>query len=294
MLVTSPEAAACHDMLKVLRRFAWIAVKIYAVPVQGDGAARRIASAISHLKWQGGSCSAQVIAAGARRWIAGVTFGRSMKKSWPGAIAASRIPIVSGIGHEVDVSIADLVADYHAHTPTEAAQVVTANWRAAREGVAELRLRLGRAFRGVLQEARHRLVSIERHEAFRRPLDRIHSYRQFLDDRQVAMMRALTERVHAAGRQVQELDGSIESVLRSAAAAASGSIGGAASKAGGCRAAIWVHIASAEVSLRLAALLVECHPRVIGCKRLLASAGVGDGSTRPGNSVKAVGARATN
>ena len=52
------------------------------------------------------------------------------------AIAASRIPVVTGIGHEVDTSIADLVADYHAHTPTEAAQVVVQHWRAARDAVA--------------------------------------------------------------------------------------------------------------------------------------------------------------
>ena len=89
------------------------------------------------------------------------------------AIAASRMPVVTGIGHEVDTSIADLVADYHAHTPTEAAQVVTLNstrrpgtWCGSRQ-----RLRRGRA--QPVQDARHRLCTVEQHETFRRPLVRV-------------------------------------------------------------------------------------------------------------------------
>src|SRR3954454_16890325 len=89
------------------------------------------------------------------------------------AIVASRIPVVTGIGHEVDTSVADLVADYHAHTPTEAAQVVTAHWRAVADVVDTAGVRLGRGLRNVVQHARQRLISIQRHEFFRRPTDRI-------------------------------------------------------------------------------------------------------------------------
>jgi exodeoxyribonuclease VII large subunit len=100
------------------------------------------------------------------------------------AIVASRIPVITGIGHEVDTSIADLVADYFAHTPTEAAQVVTGAWRNAREFVDSSRSRIRALLRHLVDSAKHRLGAIERHEIFRRPTDRINSLRQLLDDRQ--------------------------------------------------------------------------------------------------------------
>jgi exodeoxyribonuclease VII large subunit len=114
------------------------------------------------------------------------------------AIAASSIPIVTGIGHEVDVSIADLVADYHAHTPTEAAQVIVAQWRNARDSIEAIAIRSGRALRQILADARQRLGAIERHEVFRRPLDRINQLRQFLDDRQRSLTFAATSRLQSA------------------------------------------------------------------------------------------------
>ena len=80
------------------------------------------------------------------------------------AIAACPVPVITGIGHEVDVSIADLVADYHAHTPTEAAQVVSTNWRDVHEVLETGTLRLGRVLRAKVQEARQFLAGVERHE----------------------------------------------------------------------------------------------------------------------------------
>src|SRR5207237_4940121 len=89
------------------------------------------------------------------------------------AIVASKIPIITGIGHEVDVSIADLAADYHAHTPTEAAQVITARWRTARADIEANLLRLRREMRAKYDDCRRRLLAVQRHEIFRRPLERI-------------------------------------------------------------------------------------------------------------------------
>src|SRR5213075_1338731 len=82
------------------------------------------------------------------------------------AIVASEIPIITGIGHEVDISIADLAADYHAHTPTEAAQVVTARWRTARGDLEAFDLRLRREMLTKFADCRRRLIAIERHEIF--------------------------------------------------------------------------------------------------------------------------------
>ena len=205
VIITSREAAALQDVLKVLRRFPWIDLMLYSVPVQGEGAASKIAAAISHLNAKidsAGGCDLVILCRG----------GGSLEDLWSfneekvaRAIAASRIPIVTGIGHEVDVSIADLVADYHAHTPTEAAQVVTAKWRVAAELLAGGSQRLARGIRGAIQNRRQRLALVERHEAMRRPADRLRVLRQYLDERQRGLqvaeqrlVRKLSDRVASA------------------------------------------------------------------------------------------------
>lgn len=187
-IVTSPEAAALQDVLKVLRRFPWLRLTLYGVPVQGDGAAEKIVAALAQVNVAAdGSGGADVILL--------ARGGGSLEDLWcfneeivARAVAASRIPIVTGIGHEVDVSIADLAADHHAHTPTEAAQVVTAHWRGARDLLDNTDHRLQRALRQTLSDAAQRLRAIERHEVFRRPLDRVGAMRQLLDERQRAMV----------------------------------------------------------------------------------------------------------
>jgi exodeoxyribonuclease VII large subunit len=258
VLVTSREAAACHDMLKVLRRFSWLRIMIYHVPVQGDGAARRIAGALAHLSTTAEKIGAQIILLSRG--------GGSLEDLWPfneeivaRAVAASRLPIISGIGHEVDVTIADLVADHHAHTPTEAAQVATAHWRTAREDLGELALRMRRSFRGIVQEARHRLSAVERHEAFRRPMGRVHSLRQFLDDRQRTLAAAVAQRTNENLRRLQEISAQLErsfpDKLRDARDRVDQLRHGL-----DARISRRLRIASDELA-RVSALLSECHPR---------------------------------
>ncbi len=184
VLVTSRQTAALQDMLKVLGRFPWVRVLVYHVPVQGEGSAEKIAGALADLSSRAGELGGiDVILLGRG--------GGSLEDLWEfneevvaRAIVASRIPVITGIGHEVDVSIADLAADYHAHTPTEAAQVAMSGWRIAKETVESLGLQLRRGMRALIEDARQRLLAIERHELFRRPLDRINAARQLLDDRQ--------------------------------------------------------------------------------------------------------------
>src|SRR5688500_738390 len=153
-LVTSTGTAALQDMLKVLRRYPFLRLSIYHVPVQGAGAAESIATALKHLSrthQRIGGVDVVLLARG----------GGSLEDLWAfneecvaRAVANCTIPVVTGIGHEVDTSVADLIADHHAHTPTEAAQVVTANWRGARDGVDVAGVRLRRAVRARLTEAR--------------------------------------------------------------------------------------------------------------------------------------------
>lgn len=121
-IVTSPDAAALHDVLTTLkRRMPGIPVIIYPTPVQGKGAANQIANAIN-LANERAECNVLIICRG----------GGSMEDLWQfneevvaHAIANCRIPTVSGVGHETDFTICDFVADVRAATPTAAAELVS-------------------------------------------------------------------------------------------------------------------------------------------------------------------------
>lgn len=200
-LVTSRATAALADMLKVLRRFAWLRLLLYHVPVQGDGSAQKIADAISHLSARAGDVGGVDVILLARG-------GGSLEDLWPfneeivaHAIAASAIPVVTGIGHEIDCCIADLVGDYHAHTPTEAAQIVTGHWKKASDHLGLTQARLRRGQRQIISDAAARVTAIGRHEIFRRPAERLRTLAQLLDDRQRALSLSLQGRLrHAAQR----------------------------------------------------------------------------------------------
>ncbi len=215
VLLTSRATAALQDMLKVLRRFPWLNLMVYHVPVQGDGSGPKIAEAIDHLSRRAANIGGVDVILLARG-------GGSLEDLWSfneeivaRAIAASRIPIVTGIGHEVDCTISDLVADHHAHTPTEAAQVISQNWKQATELLAQSQSRLRNIVRQTALDYRNRLDAIYRHEFFRRPMDGIQLLRQLLDDRQKAMTLALSARVSRYRDRLRALDPRLPAVARS-------------------------------------------------------------------------------
>lgn len=205
VLVTSRQAAALQDMLKVLSRFPWIKLTLEHVPVQGDGSAEQIVAKLKEVSGRAKRDHIDLIILGRG--------GGSLEDLWEfneeivaRAIVASSIPVVTGIGHEVDVSIADLAADYHAHTPTEAAQVVTAPWREAQTFLANADQRLRRSVKQLLQSASDRLRAVERHEVFRRPTDRIERLREVLDDREKSLRQALRNQFQDAHERILRAD----------------------------------------------------------------------------------------
>ncbi len=121
-IITSPSGAVLHDIVTTLRRrFPAIAVLVYPVPVQGEGAAEKIAAAL-RLAGARRDCDALILARG----------GGSLEDLWPfneeivaRAIHACPLPIVSGVGHETDFTIADMAADARAPTPTAAAEMLS-------------------------------------------------------------------------------------------------------------------------------------------------------------------------
>lgn len=141
-IVTSAAGAALHDILHVVRRRApWTRVVVASARVQGDGAAADIARALAALDRAG---VADVIIVGRG--------GGSMEDLWAfneeavaRAIAACRVPVISAVGHEVDVTIADLVADYRAPTPSAAAERAVPDHASLTREADGLRLRMQRA-----------------------------------------------------------------------------------------------------------------------------------------------------
>ncbi|MEN6450088.1 MAG: exodeoxyribonuclease VII large subunit, partial [Thermoguttaceae bacterium] len=135
-VVTSPTGAAIHDFLQVLgRRWRGADVLVVPVRVQGEGAAAEIAEAIATVNRLNDAMPIDCIVV--------TRGGGSMEDLWAfneepvvRAIAASRIPVVSAVGHEIDVTLSDLAADVRALTPSEAAELVAP---AAEELAAELR-----------------------------------------------------------------------------------------------------------------------------------------------------------
>ncbi len=171
-LVTSPTGAAIRDVLHVIqRRQPWLEIVFAPCRVQGDGAALEIAAAIRRLN----ACNAARTAAGPGRKYLDLILvtrgGGSLEDLWAfneevvaRAIFESALPVVSAVGHEIDFTISDFVADCRAATPSAAAELITAGAVAAREQVAEARTRLPRlarrhhaAFAADLQGLRDRL-----------------------------------------------------------------------------------------------------------------------------------------
>lgn len=166
-VVTSRDGAALRDILSVLsRRFAGVDVLLYPVRVQGDGAAAEIADAIAYLNACGEELDVLLVGRG----------GGSIEDLWAfneeivaRAIAASRIPVVSCVGHEVDFTIADYVADVRAPTPSAAAEMVVGNRADVARRLADTVRRLSSGLRRTLELASRRLDAIRASRYFRNP-----------------------------------------------------------------------------------------------------------------------------
>jgi exodeoxyribonuclease VII large subunit len=192
-LVTSPTGAAVRDFLEVLRR-RWRGVDVLLVPVrvQGEGAAAEIAHGIATVNQLAMPVDVLVVGRG----------GGSLEDLWAfneeavvRAIVASRIPVVSAVGHEIDVTLADLAADVRALTPSEAAERVVP---AEEELVATLRRqeqRLATCLRGRALSARTGLEALAARRVFRRPQERINLLARRVDELQSRLARSTSGRL---------------------------------------------------------------------------------------------------
>ncbi len=194
-IVTSPSGAAIQDMLNILRRRApGVEVLINPVRVQGTGAAAEIATAIRELSAPNDSWKALDVLVVARG-------GGSIEDLWEfneeivaRAIFHAPIPVVSAVGHEVDFTIADFVADLRAPTPSAAAELIVPDVHDLERRVGELQSGLEKCWRNFLARARQRLSAVSEKALFRELSQRLREAQQELDFAKESLARTLERR----------------------------------------------------------------------------------------------------
>jgi exodeoxyribonuclease VII large subunit len=178
-IITSAQAAALRDILNILqRRHRSVNVLIFPAQVQGDAAASEVAAGIRYFNQQR-QVDVIIVARGGGSAEDLASFNN---EGLARTVAASRIPVISAIGHETDFTIVDFVADLRAPTPSAAAELVIRSRQEIEENAAALHERLSRAMRYRLLIGRQALTELAQHSAFARMMEIIRQRQQRLDD----------------------------------------------------------------------------------------------------------------
>ena len=208
-LVTSPAGAAVRDMIRILGA-RWPMAKVLVIPVrvQGEGAAQEIAQALDLVN----ACRmAEVIITGRG--------GGSMEDLWAfneetvaRAIARSEIPVISAVGHEPDVTIADFVADLRASTPSTGAERAVPHQGEVRDTLAHWDARLQRAMDQTLQRRREQLDRARNSPFLQSPLRSIQEKRLLLDYQQQRLVYGMERQVQASRERAGRLAAALEAL----------------------------------------------------------------------------------
>ena len=202
-LVTSPRGAAARDVVRILRRrFPNVHLILYPVRVQGEGAANDIVEAVKFFNAKQ-LVDVMILARG----------GGSLEDLWAfneesvaRAIAASAIPIISGVGHETDFTIADFVADMRASTPSAAAEIVVQTRQEFDRHLARLGQQIAQRMRYILLEWRQRVRELAAHRGFRRLEEFLRQYRQQSDELVGRLSVALRGRLDLVRRRLTTIE----------------------------------------------------------------------------------------
>jgi exodeoxyribonuclease VII large subunit len=206
-IVTSPTGAALRDMLNILeRRAPWLRLVISPVRVQGEGAAREMAAAIEQLNEtpQNGLPRPDVIVL-ARGGGSAEDLWQFNDELLARAIAASHIPVISAVGHEIDFTIADFVADLRAPTPSAAAEIVVPALDELLRRVALFETRTRRCLLVCLERHRARVGALARSALFSEPRRRLDEAAQRIDTRNEALAYEVGARIEARAQRVRDL-----------------------------------------------------------------------------------------
>ena len=206
-IVTSPTGAALRDLLNVLtRRAPWLRVIVSPARVQGEGAAAEIAAALADLNRlaERGAAPVDVIVL--------ARGGGSIEDLWEfndeplaRAIAASALPVVSAVGHEIDFTIADFVADLRAPTPSAAAELIVPDTAELLRMIEERSAFLHRRVAAAIETGRLHLTGLLRSALFREPARRIEQAAQRVDIADQALRRGIESRLSEIRQRLDAL-----------------------------------------------------------------------------------------
>ncbi len=207
-IITSPTGAAIRDILNVLkRRFATAPIIIYPTLVQGEMAAANIVNAIEKANIRQ-ECDALILARG----------GGSIEDLWPfneervaHAIFESKIPIISGVGHEIDYTIADFVADVRAPTPSAAAELLTPNKQNLLNELSQAQHQLMRCMKQVLNTSIQQLDWFDKQLQQQHPKRRLAEQTQRLDYAEAALARVIVTKINNKRTLLNTLQASLSS-----------------------------------------------------------------------------------
>ncbi|MBI4834268.1 MAG: exodeoxyribonuclease VII large subunit [Planctomycetes bacterium] len=208
-IITSPRGAAIQDMLNIIkRRFPEMKVLIYPVKVQGKEAEPEIVNAFSEMN-ESGIPDVLILARGGGSTEDLAVFN---SESVARAIYQSVIPVISAVGHEIDITIADLVADKRASTPSEAAELAVPVKSDVLNELQDLSGNLVKALRSRTEMARLKLDSLRDGYAFRKPFDELEQYRQRLDELFPRLGKAAKYSVDNTKKIMEELAGKLDAL----------------------------------------------------------------------------------
>lgn len=201
-VITSPTGAAVRDILTVLaRRAPALEVVIYPALVQGNQAPADLLAALSHAIRRN-EVDVLIIGRGGGSLEDLACFNDEQLAR---AIAACPLPIVSAVGHEIDFTIADFVADVRAATPSAAAELVSPDSKAQQEQLLLLQQRLGRAIRLALGHSAQQLLQQHNKLQLLHPKRRLEQQQQRLDELQMRLQQQITHRLAVCALQQQQL-----------------------------------------------------------------------------------------
>jgi len=208
-VITSPTGAAIRDILTVLkRRYPAASIIIYPTLVQGDQAAPNIVRAIQKAN-QRNECDVLIVARG----------GGSIEDLWPfneeivaHAIFKSDLPIISGVGHEIDFTIADFVADIRAPTPSAAAELVTPDQNELLQLLASQKKHLFNPIQRTLQHTQQQLNWIDQHLQHQHPQRKLQDQTQKLDAFELALTRLRVQLLQKWQAQLNTLAATLDAI----------------------------------------------------------------------------------
>ncbi len=213
-LIASATGAAVRDMIEVFKQ-RWPATTLYVrhSRVQGDGAAEEIAQAIHQVnRWQQagqGLFDVIILGRGGGSTEDLAAFNTEVVAD---AIYHSRIPIVSAVGHEIDVTLADLVADVRASTPSHAVEVVAPDRSEILCDLEEWRYRLSDAIRRTIADRWKILQQYAHRPVMRRPTDRLHDLERRLDELTERLNRSIRANIQTRQKEFDSLAQRLESL----------------------------------------------------------------------------------